>query len=150
MEPSRSYARRWRGVPLSINISHNRRQTEYNQVYLNCWGAKEEKNLLNDTDWHKYSYTKNDLKELHESCRWLRATGWRGESISPTNDTNWHKFIFNWLSWRGVQEWLEFYSNAGRDEVLMMLLGRNDKCIWAVLTNNSIENSDHSLSGEIG
>ena len=105
------------------DYSHNRRQTEYNQVYLNCWGAKEEKNFLNYTNGHKYSCAKSDLKEWHESCRWLCATGWRG-----------------------VQEWLEFYSNAGRDEVLMMLLGRNAKCVWAVLTSNSIENSKYSTS----
>ena len=43
------------------DYSHNRRQTEYNQVYLNCWGAKEEKNLLNDTNRHKYSSTISDL-----------------------------------------------------------------------------------------
>ena len=36
------------------DYSHNRRQTEYNQVYLNCWGAKEEKNLLNYTNGHKF------------------------------------------------------------------------------------------------
>ena len=36
------------------DYSHNRRQTEYNQVYLNCWGAKEEKNFLNDTNGHKF------------------------------------------------------------------------------------------------
>ena len=35
------------------DYSHNRRQTEYNQVYLNCWGAKEEKNFLNYTNGHK-------------------------------------------------------------------------------------------------
>ena len=35
------------------DYSHNRRQTEYNQVYLNCWGAKEENNFLNYTNDHK-------------------------------------------------------------------------------------------------
>ena len=67
------------------DYSHNRRQTEYNQVYLNCCGAKEEKNLLNDTNGHKYSSAKNDLKELHESCRWLCATGWRGDITITVN-----------------------------------------------------------------
>ena len=65
----------------------------------------------------------------------------------------WHglaQIYFNWLSKCGVQEWLEFYSNAGRDRVLMMLLGRNAKCVWEVLTSNSIENSYHSYRVKSG
>ena len=64
------YARRWRGVTLSVNISHNRRQTEYNQVYLNCWGAKEEKIFLNDTNGHKFILEPSAIfKVLHEFIR---------------------------------------------------------------------------------
>ena len=52
------------------DYSHNRRQTEYNQVYLNCWGAKEEKNLLNDTNDHKFILEPSAiLKVLHEFIR---------------------------------------------------------------------------------
>ena len=52
------------------DYSHNRRQTEYNQVYLNCWGAKEEKNFLNDTNEHKIILEPSAiLKVLHESIR---------------------------------------------------------------------------------
>ena len=68
------------------DYSHNRRQTEYNQINLNCLGAKEEKNFLNDTNDHKFILEPSAIfKVLHKSCRWPCTTGWCG-----------------------VQEWLEF------------------------------------------
>ena len=60
------------------DYSHNRRQTEYNQVYLNCGGAKEEKNFLNYTNGHKYSYAISDLKGMTQIYTQLCAYGWRG------------------------------------------------------------------------
>ena len=123
MEPSRSYARRhaeWRLFP---QPTPNRVQSSLLEL-LRCEGGKESLKL------HKWAQILLCYKLFKRMAQILSLAMRDG--------------------WRGVQEWLEFYSNAGRDRVLMVLLGRNGKCVWAVLTSNSIENSDHSCRVKSG